>query len=86
MRRRAEAGLSCLLPACLQVQATWKLNAPFSISPASSSVAPGASAHATVSFLPQEAGSFVANATLQLDNGTSCTCKVLSMLEALAVE
>ncbi|KAF5836871.1 hypothetical protein DUNSADRAFT_5310, partial [Dunaliella salina] len=60
----------------VQVRVTWRLDAPFSISPQTSLLSPGDVIHFDVSFLPQEAGSFAGNATCILDNGSTASCSV----------
>jgi len=60
----------------VQVRVTWRLDAPFSISPQTSMLSPGDVMQFDVSFLPQEAGSFAGNATCILDNGSTASCSV----------
>ncbi|KAJ9506854.1 hypothetical protein QJQ45_029976, partial [Haematococcus lacustris] len=60
----------------IQVTLSWKLDAPFSISPASASLAPGQALACKVCFTPQEASSYSGHATCLLGNGGSASCLV----------
>lgn len=55
---------------------TWRLDEPFSISPATATLEPGQGTVFTVSFMPLEACSYAGNACCLLDNGSSAECRV----------
>ncbi len=54
----------------------WKLEAPFSIEPAAAQLPAKASHTFTVSFLPEEAGSFTGSAACTIDGGATSVTQV----------
>lgn len=61
---------------------TWRLEAPFAISPPAASLAPGEGFTFTVTFTPLEACSYTANAACELESGAAAICKVRWIVDA----
>ncbi|KXZ53757.1 hypothetical protein GPECTOR_6g674 [Gonium pectorale] len=60
----------------VRVDVTWRLEAPFAITPPSASLAPGESLSFVVAFTPPEACSYTANAACTLESGAAAICKI----------
>ncbi|EFJ47120.1 hypothetical protein VOLCADRAFT_92245 [Volvox carteri f. nagariensis] len=60
----------------VRVDVLWRLEAPFAISPAAASLAPGEALSFSVAFTPPEACSYTANAACQLESGAAAICKI----------
>jgi hypothetical protein len=60
----------------VQITVAWRLDEPFSITPASSTLQPGQGCTFDVSFLPNEACSYAGNACCQIEGGASAECNV----------